>query len=341
MRGLCRRRCGKKTTLQEGENIMKRAAVLWLAFICAICANGVAQAQDYPTHPIKVLVGFPAGSGADIIARFFASKIQAAAGQTVIVENRPGANGNIAMGLATKAKPDGYTILFSSNSTILAGDLLYKDLGFDPQKDLTPAALFSETTFILVVPSSSPVKSVAELTGALKANPRNKFGYANQTSQVSAEYYKATAGFQSVPVSYRSGSDALNDLSSGSLDFVIIDGTFGNSQVKAGKVRALAVTTKQRHSVLPDTPTMQELGMSDFDFSAWWGAYLPTGTSPQIIAQIGRWFNAASAGEDTRLFLDKVTGIPLNADAEGAKARIAQESARWRKAIQAAGIEPQ
>jgi len=324
---------------------MRHMGIL-LSFCCVLLlgqlsAANTAHAEDYPTRPIKILVGFPAGSGADIVTRYFAGKMQEAAGETVVVENKPGANGNIAMGLATRAKPDGYTVLFSSNSTIVAGKLLYKDLGFDPQADIVPAGLFSETTFALVVPPNSPDATVDDLTRRLKGSDRAKYGFANQVSQVAAEYYKSLAGVAAVPVSYRSGSDALNDLASGALDFVFIDGTFGSGQVRAGKVKALAVTTTKRHPIFGDTPTMQELGWKDFDFSAWWGAYLPAGTPPEIIERIGGWMNKISASDETRAFLERVAGRPLVSDTSAARARIAAETVRWTAAVKAAGIKPQ
>ncbi|MDF2114169.1 tripartite tricarboxylate transporter substrate binding protein [Roseiarcaceae bacterium H3SJ34-1] len=317
-----------------------------LSFCCALlleqmAVTGAAYADDYPTRPIRILVGFPAGSGADIVARYFAGKMQDVANQTVVVENKPGANGNIAIGLAARAKPDGYTILFSSNSTIVAGKLLYKDLGFDPQADITPAGLFSETTFALVVPANSPDTSVGDLTHRLKGADRAKYGFANQVSQVAAEYYKSLAGVAAVPVSYRSGPDAIGDLTSGALDFVFIDGTFGSGQVRAGKVKVLAVTTTKRHPIFGGTPTMQELGWKDFDFSAWWGAYLPAGTSSDIVERIGGWMNKISATEETRIFLERVAGRPLVSDVKGAQARIAAETVRWTTAVKAAGITPQ
>jgi tripartite-type tricarboxylate transporter receptor subunit TctC len=320
-----------------------RHPLLRLALLAAaLCATAApASASDYPNKPIRVLVGFAAGSGADIVTRHFAAKMQEAAGQPVVVENKPGANGNIAMGLAARAKPDGYTILFSSNSTIVAGHLLYKDLGFDPQKDITPAGLFSETTFALVVPAQSPIASVDDLVKRMKAKPQAKFGYANQVSQVAAEYLKSVGGFEAQPVSYRTGAEAIGDLTDGALDFVVIDGTFGSGQVRAGKIKALAVTTSERHPSFPGAPTMQEAGWKDFDFSAWWGAYLPAGTPSEIIERVRGWINQASQAEDTRAHLEKVAGRPLVTDAAGAKARIARETARWTQAVKAAGITPQ
>jgi len=324
------------------HGIRKLRALALLLFAALAVTATPAAAEDYPTRPIRVLVGFPAGSGADILSRHFANKMQNMAGQPIVVENRPGANGNIAIGIGVKAKPDGYTILLSANTSILASDLLYKDIGFEPQKDLVPAALYSESAFILVVPATSKANTVAELTEHLKSLPASKFGYANQTSQIAAEYYRAVAGISAVPVSYRGGSDAVLDLITGTLDYVFIDGTVGMSQIKAGKLKALAVTTATRHPSLPDVPTMQEAGMpSDFELSAWWGAYLPTGTPPEIVAKIGGWMNAASAAPDTKEFLGKLLGIPLHADAKGAAERIARETPRWANAIRTAGIKPQ
>ena len=320
--------------------VSRRAAMTIAAGTASSLVLPAVGQEAWPSRPFHVYVGFPAGSGADIIARYFANKLQSASRQTVVVENKPGANGNIAIGLATRAKPDGQTILFSSNSTIVAGDLLYKDLGFDPQRDLTPAALFCEVTFFLAVPSDSPVKDVGGLTEFLKQKKRAKFGYANHISQVAAEYYKSLGGFQAEPVSYKTGADALRDLTSGEVDFVIIDGTFGFAQFKAGRIKALAVTSTTRHPSLPDVPTMQEAGFSDLDFSSWWGAYLPSGTPPDRMDRIGEWMIKIAEADETREFLLTAFGAPLKADRRGADARIKRESARWTIATSAAGIVP-
>jgi tripartite-type tricarboxylate transporter receptor subunit TctC len=205
----------------------------------------------YPERQIHALVGFPPGSGADILARYFSRRLSELAGKPVIVENKPGATSNIAVGLAAKAKPDGYTMLYSANSNMAGNRFLFKDLPFDTVTDFTPVAMLSQTTFILVVAPGSPVNSIAELTRSLKANNRAKFAYTNQIGLLSTQFYRNTVGAEAVAVSYRTATDALPDIQNGTIDFMIIDGTFGMGQIKAGRIKPLAVSTAQRLPTLP------------------------------------------------------------------------------------------
>ena len=301
----------------------------------------VAAQSAYPERQIHVLVGFPPGSGADILARYFSRKLSEHAGKPVVVENKPGATSNIAVGLAAKAKPDGYTILYSANSNMAGNRFLFKDLPFDTVKDFVPVAQLSETTFITVVAAGSPLRSVAELTAALKANPKAKFAYTNQIGLLATEVYKATQGITAVAVNYRTAPDALPDIQSGTVDFMIIDGTFGMGQIKAGRVKPLAVTTARRLPTLPDLPTMQQSGIPNFDFASWWAAWLPKGASPEIVAKLEGWFLQITASAETRDFLANTAGIPLNAGSDATRARLLTEIEKWAAAVKIAGILPQ
>jgi tripartite-type tricarboxylate transporter receptor subunit TctC len=258
------------------------AAVL-CAFACA------AAAQDYPSRSIHVVIGFAAGSGADILTRFYANKLAEVSGQSTVVENRPGAVGIIAATVVTKAKPDGYTILFSGNTIMAGGRHLVKDFPFDADKDLVPAAAFLETPFVLAVSAKSGANSIAELVALLKSKTRNKSAYTNPTGLLSTELFKMKTGIASESVSYKTTADAVPDLADGTLDFMILDGTFAVGQVKGGRIRALAATTNRRITALPDVPTMQEAGIPDYYFSPWWAAYVPAGTPPAIVAKIESW----------------------------------------------------
>jgi tripartite-type tricarboxylate transporter receptor subunit TctC len=300
-----------------------------------------ARADEYPNRPIHVVIGFAAGSGADILTRFYAAKLAEISGQSTVVENRPGAVGVIAATVVTKAKPDGYTVLFSGNTIMAGGRHLLKDFPFDSDKDLAPAAAFLETPFVLAVSSKSPAHSIAELVALLKSKPRNKSGYTNPTGLLSTELFKAKTGVESEPVSYKTTADAVPDLADGTLDFMILDGTFAVGQVKAGRIRALAASTNRRITALPDLPTMEEAGVPDYHFSPWWAAYLPGGTPPAITAKVEAWMGAISKTDEAAKFLDTMAALPVIGDANWVRARIASDRAVFDRLAAAAHLEPQ
>lgn len=319
-----------------------RYALPLAAITVAAAPMTAAQAQGaYPERQIHVLVGFPPGSGADILGRYFSRKLSEVAGKPVIVENKPGATSNIAVGLAAKAKPDGYTILYSANSNMAGNRFLFKDLPFDTVTDFIPVAQLSQTTFFPIVAPNSPVATIADLTAALKANPRAKFAYTNQIGLLATEFYKAAAGITAVPVSYRTATDALPDITSGAVDFMIIDGTFGMGQIKAGRIKPLAVTTAQRLETMPNLPTMIEAGVPNFDFASWWAAWLPKGAHPDIVARLEGWFLKITALPETREFLAGTAGTPLSGGSAATRTKQLAEIEKWAVATKAAGIKPQ
>src|SRR5262245_34028719 len=220
----------------------------------ALCAlMGAAAAQHYRSRPIRVVIGFARGSGADILTRFYANKLAEISGQSTVVENRPGAIGVIAATVVTKAKPDGHTILFSGNTIMAGGRHLVKDFPFDADKDLVPTAAFLETPFVLAVSAKSSANSIADLVALLKSKTRNKSGYTNPTALLSTELFKAKTGVESESVSYKTAADALPDLADGTLDYMILDGTFALGQVKGGRIRALAANQPPDHRVAGPT----------------------------------------------------------------------------------------
>ncbi len=205
---------------------ISRKLVLSLVGLVAVVAPAAAQ-DNYPNQPIHVELGFAAGSGADILTRYFTDKLQGLAKQPVIVDNKPGATGNIALRAVADAKPDGYTLLFSANSNMAGSRYLFKDLPFDTLKDFVPVASFAQIAFVVVVSPKSPLNSIADLTAYLKKKQGALSGYTNQTAQLSTEYYKQLAGVTTTPVAYKATPDAMRDIIEGQLDFMIIDGTFG------------------------------------------------------------------------------------------------------------------
>jgi tripartite-type tricarboxylate transporter receptor subunit TctC len=320
--------------------IIRLAAAFGMSALALGASTPPAVAQDYPTRPLHVFIGFPAGSGADILGRYFTAQMEKLAGRPVVVENKPGANSNIAAGIVANAKPDGYSILFVANSNMAGSRYLFKNLPFDTVKDFTPAATFAQIAFVLVVGGKSPIKSVAELTAYLKSRSQNKYGTTNQTAILATEYYKQVAGIDAVQVAYRTAPEALPDVEDGTLDFMIMDGTFAVGPIKAGKIRALAVMTSQRIAALPDVPTMAEAGVN-FEWAPWWGAYLPAATPAAIVAKVGGWINQISKTEETRAFLERIAALPMHDDTAAANARLLSDIEKWAPLVKAAKIEPQ
>ena len=309
--------------------------------MAAPITGAFAQAADYPKQPMRIYIGFPAGSGADILGRYFTNKVQQVSNGTVIVENKPGANSNIALGLVAKAKPDGYSILFVANSNMAGSRYLFKDLPFDTVKDFVPAASFAQIVFVVVVAPDSKHKSLAELTAFLKSTDRAKYGYTNQTAILSTELYKAMAGVKAEPVSYRTAPEALPDVTNGTLDFMIMDGTFAAGQIRAGRLRALAVTTAQRSDSFPGIPTMQESGLAGFEFAPWWCAYFPKGTPQAIVDKFAGWLQQITKTPETAKFLESVGAIPQSDTGKQADARLLADIEKWGPIVKAANIQPQ
>jgi tripartite-type tricarboxylate transporter receptor subunit TctC len=296
--------------------------------------------EVYPSRPIHVVIGFAAGSGADILCRFYTNKLSELSGQTVVIENRPGAVGVIAGNVAAKSKPDGYTILWCGNSIMVGGKYLVKDMPFDPIKEFVSAGAFLETPFVIAVGAQSPAKTVAELVTLLKSKTQNRSAYTNPTGQLSTALFKARTGVVSEPVSYKTTGDAMPDLVNGTLDYMILDGTFAVGQVKSGRIRALAATSANRISAMPDVPTMQEAGIPDYVFSPWWGAYLPAGTPQPIVDKVAGWMGQMAKAPDSAKFLDTMAAGPVLDTAKEMDERLKRDRGMWDKLAADANLSP-
>jgi tripartite-type tricarboxylate transporter receptor subunit TctC len=193
----------------------------------------------------------------------------------------------------------------------------------------------------MVVSPKSPINSVADLTKHLKEKKDNLFGYTNQTAQLSSEYYRQTVGVEGKGVSYKTTADAMRDVIESTLDFMIFDGTFAAGQIRQGQLKALAVTTATRIPTLPDTPTMQEAGVPNYEFSPWWCAYLPKDAPKPVVDKLQGWFMQITAMPETATFLETIASIPQHDTGPQADARLKAELPKWEKLVKAAGIEPQ
>jgi tripartite-type tricarboxylate transporter receptor subunit TctC len=246
-----------------------------------------AQAQSYPSRPITLIVPFGPGSGTDIVTRIIAQPLGIALGQSIVIDNRPGANGGIAAAFVAKAPPDGYTLLASTNSPHSANPFLLKNLGYDPVKDFAPISRIGSFTLMMMINPAIPVKSLPELITYAKAHP-GQLAYAsgNTSGILAGETLKHFAGIDVLHVPYKSVPPALNDVIAGRVSMVFSDLTPGLPHVKAGTLRALAITRLVRSALLPDLPTFDESGLTGFEVESWAGFFAPAGTPPDIITRL-------------------------------------------------------
>jgi tripartite-type tricarboxylate transporter receptor subunit TctC len=267
---------------------MNRIFTILGSFTLAVSAT-FAHAQAWPAKPIKYIVPFAAGGTTDILARTVGEKLSIALGQPVIIENKPGAGGGVGAEFVAKAAPDGYTIMGGTISTHAINASLYKNLPYDPVKDFAPVILIARVPNMLVINVDVPAKSVPELIALLKANP-NKYSFAssgNGTSQhLSGELFKSMSGTEMQHIPYKGSPPALQDVMGGQVTMTFDNITTAWPLAKAGKLRALAVTTAKRSSVAPDVPTLAESGLPGFEIGSWQGVFAPAGTPPEIVRRL-------------------------------------------------------
>jgi tripartite-type tricarboxylate transporter receptor subunit TctC len=304
---------------------------------------GGAFAQEYPAREIRIVFNYPAGSGGDILTRFLAGKLSEMVKQPVIVDNKVGAQGNIATEFAARAKPDGYTILVTPGFTTMAGAKhLFKKPPFDPVKDFVPVTTLCQAPFILVVDPKSNIKSVAELTKVMKDKAgKGAYGIATNTGIAVSELYRQTAGFEAQQIRYKDTAASVTDMLSGQIDFVLTDAVSVIGQVKDGSLKALAWTTEKRGSALPDLPTFKESGVESVSFAPWWGVFAPAGTPQPIVSQLEAWFNKIVAMEDTQKFFANSTLESLPGNSEKLRELLAKSLNDWAEYVKLAKIEPQ
>jgi tripartite-type tricarboxylate transporter receptor subunit TctC len=297
--------------------------------------------QDYPNKEIHMFVGFAAGSGADLLARYFATRLQEKAGKPIIVENKPGATATLAAQAVSHAKPDGYTILFSGSSTHATAPSLYKNLAYDPVKDFTPITTIQKLAFVLTVDAKSPVKSVAELTALLKKKDKPSYGTSNTTALAAGEAYKTAIGVDVLRVNYKATQEGVRDMLSGLVDFMFIDAGFALEQQKQGVLRVLAVTTADRISIAPDVPTMAESGFAGFELTPWWAVWGPAGLPQAVTDKLAGWFNQIVATDETKQFFARTGAAPFIGNAKLLHDFEIAEIEKWGRIFRAAGVQPE
>jgi tripartite-type tricarboxylate transporter receptor subunit TctC len=312
-----------------------------VAALCAFTVAVWAQPAPYPNKAIRLIIPFPAGGGADIIARVIAQKLTENVGQPTVIDNRGGGGGNIAAELAAKAPPDGYTVLIAYAGIQTVNPKLYSKLPYNAEKDFRPVTLLVTVPNVLGVHPSVPARSVQELIALAKNNPgRLNFGSSgNGTSgHLATELLKVTAGIHMVHVPYKGAGPALTGLLSGEVDFLITNVSVLMPMIKAGRVRALAVASLKRSPLLPNLPTFAESGLPGFDADSWYGAIVPAETPTAVVATLhAELVKALRAPEVTNRLLQEGAEPVGNTPQEFAE-RIRADSAKWAKVIEAAKV---
>ncbi len=315
------------------------------AVACALAASGFAWAADnYPTRPIRIVVAYTPAGTTDILARVIGQKMNEAWGQPVIIDNRPGANGNIGTEYAAKATPDGYTLLLTTAGPHGINPSLYRRINFDAVKDFAPIALIALVPNILVVNNNVPARNVKELIAYAKANP-GKVNYgspgAGSTAHLSMELFKSMTGTDLVHVPYKGSAGVMNDLIGGQIAVTMDNMPPYLPQVKAGKIRALAITPAKRSPAVPDLPTIAEAGVRGYESGAWFGLLAPAKTPRDIIAKLNAETLRILQLPDVKARLVELGAEPAGGTPEQFGAHIKSEIAKWAKVIKDANVELQ
>lgn len=309
---------------------------------CAFLSIGGALGQTYPERPVRLVVPFAAGGGGDAIARPLAQRLSESLGQQVVIDNRGGANGNIGAEEVARSAPDGYTLLFANSSLTISASL-YPKLPFDLYRDFTPVGLVSVSASVLVVHPSVPAKSVAELVALARSRPgKLNFGSAGNgsTMHLAGELFKTMTNTDLVHVPYRGAGPVISDLVGGHIEvvFINIPPVLGN--IRGGQVRALAVTTKQRSSVLPEVPTLNEAGLPGYESTTWYGLMGPKGLPDEVVAKLNSALKQAVSVPAVRQQLLELGSEPTDTTPAQFAGFIRDDVESWAKVIKASGAKP-
>ncbi len=316
----------------------------WIARSALLLALPVVAHAQYPDQSVRLLVGFPPGTAPDIVARTVGHEMGQALGQTVVVENRAGAGGQIAAQAAARATPDGYTLLLGEVGSLGIAPAAYPALPYDAAKDFTPVSEAARADFVLVVPASSPHKTVQDFVASAKAS-KDRLNFATfgaaTPGHFGAELFAKSAGFAIEPVHYRSTGDAVSALVSGSVEGGFITTAMASQQVAGGKMRALAATGKQRSPIFPDLPTMTEAGLPDVTFSSWMAVVAPAGTPPDVVAKVqDSVAKALKAPGMERKLGDMGLALVGSSSADLGKL-MASDTERWKVIVKETGFKPE
>jgi len=317
------------------------AATSALASASAIGLARPALAQQWPAQDIHFVTGTAAGSGGDVIVRYFAEKLRPLAGRTIIVENRVGALGAIAVEYVARSKPDGYTILIWGGGNIASMMALRKNPPINVVTALQVAATINRQAFMFVVDARTPYQTLDDLTKAMLAKgDKASYATSNNEATVMGEIYKQKTGVTAVEVPYKTAAESINDIFSGAVDYAIHNPVLALAQRNQGRMRILGVGASERFSSVPEVPTMAEQGIP-MNVIGWWSATVPADTPRHIVNQINKWFVDVESTEETRAFLSNLGGDPLIKSPEEAQAMLVKDVENWHDYVKIAKITPQ
>lgn len=310
--------------------------------ICAVTAVSASAADVYPAKPIRMIVPFPPGGGTDILARVVGNKLAETKKWTVVIDNRPGAGGNIGIDLAAKAAPDGYTIVMGQTSNLAVNATLYSKLPYNPEKDLTPITTVATAPLVLVVPANSPFKTIADVVAAAKAKPGD-ITFASPgngtVAHLTGELMQKAAGIKLQHVPYKGSNQAITDLLGGQVQLYMSSIPSAISQIKGGKIRAIVVTSANRTDDLPQIPTLAESGYKDFDATTWFGFLAPAGTPPAVIGTLNAEINKVLKLKDVLEKIGSEGGDVTGSTPEQFAALIKADIAKWGRIVKESGAK--
>ena len=313
----------------------------WLFLAAAALSCVSAPAQSYPTRPIRIVVAFSAAGGNDMLARLIAAKMTESWGQQVIVDNRPGAAGNIGTAMVANAAPDGYTLLIGPDGSLVINSLIFSTLPYDTMRDFALVSRAAESPLTIVAHPSVPAKSIRELIALAKARP-GQLSYASggvgSTPHLAAELLKSRAGIDIVHVPYKGGGQAVIDVLGGQMPLLIAVVPTVQALVDQRRLNALAVTSARRSRALPDVQTVAESGLSDFDVSLWWGVVAPKATPESVVLKLQAEVARILSLPDVKERLATLGIEPIGSTPEEFTARIKADAAKWSKVVKQAGI---
>ena len=319
---------------------MTRILALACTFAFSLALPAASHAQAYPSKPIRFVVPYPAGGPLDTIARLLGAKVGESVKQPVVVDNKPGAGGNIGADIVAKSPADGYTILMGAVATHAINPTLYKSIPYDPVKDFAPITQVATTPNVLVIHPSMPATNVREFIAHAKANPgKLSFGSGSigSAGHLAGELFKTTAGVDMVHVPYKGAAPAMQDLVGGQINLMFDNLASALVQVKAGKIKALAVTTSKRSSFAPELPTIAESGLPGFDISTWFGVFAPAGTPREVLDRLHAEFAKALAAPDIREKMVNMGAEPVGNSPGEFSAFVRAEAEKYARVIKASG----
>jgi len=320
------------------RDLMRAASGVVVLSALAFGGAGNAHAQAYPSQDIRLICAFPAGSGADVLVRYFAEKLRPIVNRPVIVENKVGAGGHIATEFVAKSPADGHTIYVFAGTGVAVMASIFNKPPVDVAKAYQMAATINRQPFMVVVDAKSPYKNLAELTAAMKAKgDKATYATAAPPGTIVGEIYKQKAGLSAVEVNYKSAPDSLNELTNGKLDYGVHDPVFSLAQQREGRLRALAVSTGERLQASHDIPTFKEQGV-DLDVTIWWAAMVPSATPKPVVDQINKWFAQIVSSEETKKFLNSFGGDPNINTPEAAQKMFLKAIDDWKGYVEIAKL---